>query len=270
MSSDKCGHPRHVFALRPRPIKPRLDSVAELHEKPTLTLNIKGVGPLKALQLLANKIQNVPSKMAQWRDEAAVAAIMGSCPRSKDSFRSGEQMLSCSCAVWCALCVSAGIGHWIRFVEVIHGVKSAESRAFPPQLRDVLAWSNTFQCLGTFGNYLSHLRGACHAIGCEAPPTGHPALRRAMIAITKRELFTAREKLFIDRFQFLGLCARAVCHRTKFGRTIVCNLVASAQKKGEGMFYAALWLITYLFLLRLPSEVMRVIWLKVGPNSVVS
>ena len=55
---------------------------------------------------------------------------------------------------------------------------------------------------GTFGNYLSHLRGACHAMGFEAPPTGHPAMKRAMVAIAKRELFEAREKRFIDRYSF--------------------------------------------------------------------
>ncbi len=57
----------------------------------------------------------------------------------------------------------------------------------------------TGRCIGTFGNYVSHLRGACHAIGVEDPPDGHPALKRAMVAIIKRELFKAREKMFINR-----------------------------------------------------------------------
>ena len=110
-----------------------------------------------------------------------------------------------------------------------------ERYAFPPRLHDVLAWSNTFRCLGTFGNYLSYLRAACHAIGCDAPPVGHPALRRAMIAIIKRELFQSKERFFIDK-------------------TMVRSMVLAVQQGWEDMAGAALWLTCYLFLLRLPSE----------------
>ena len=56
-----------------------------------------------------------------------------------------------------------------------------------------------FRCFGTFANYLGDLRAACHALGHEAPPTGHPAIRRAMVAIAKREFFKPRPKLFIQR-----------------------------------------------------------------------
>jgi len=62
------------------------------------------------------------------------------------------------------------------------------------------SWQHFFiRCLGTFGNYLSYLRAACHAMGMEGPPVGHPALRRAMVAIVKRELFLPRPKLFINK-----------------------------------------------------------------------
>lgn len=56
------------------------------------------------------------------------------------------------------------------------------------------------RCFGTYANYLGHLRGACHALGLEAPPVGHPAIRRAMVAITKRELFKHRAKRFINKY----------------------------------------------------------------------
>ncbi len=55
------------------------------------------------------------------------------------------------------------------------------------------------RCLGTFANYLGHVRAACHAIGCDAPPVGHTAIRRSMIAIVKRGMYKERAKMFIDK-----------------------------------------------------------------------
>ena len=91
------------------------------------------------------------------------------------------------------------------------------------------------RCTGTFSNYLSYLRGACHALGVEAPPTDHPALRRAMLAVVKRDLYKARGKMFIDR-------------------TYVANLMRAAEHDSEERRIAMLWLFAYSFLLRLPSE----------------
>ncbi len=91
------------------------------------------------------------------------------------------------------------------------------------------------RCFGTYANYLGHLRGACLALGHEPPPVGHPAIRRAMVAITKRELFCSKERRFIDK-------------------ACVTNMVLAVQKAKEDMGFAMLWLISYSFLLRLPSE----------------
>ena len=122
--------------------------------------------------------------------------------------------------------------HWIRYIAIVYGSEEEQERyAFPPLMKDVLGWSNTFQCLGTFSNYLSYVRAACHALGCASPPVGEPALRRAMIAIAKRELFHAREKMFIDR-------------------TLVSNMVMSVRRGWEDEKGAALWLTSSLFLLR--------------------
>ena len=109
---------------------------------------------------------------------------------------------------------SRGVRHWIRFIEIVYGKDAADKEAFPPKFADVLAWSNTFRralestpvchneigcrCFGTFSNYLGYLRSCCLALGWEPPPTGNPAIRRAMIAIAKREMFSAREKMFIS------------------------------------------------------------------------
>ena len=65
------------------------------------------------------------------------------------------------------------------------------------QLRARLAHS--CRSFGTYANYLGHLRTACYAIMCEAPPTGHPGIRRAMTAIAKREMHVSKEKKFIDK-----------------------------------------------------------------------
>ena len=43
------------------------------------------------------------------------------------------------------LCAQAGLRHWIRFIEITHGGENVDSVVFPPDLHDVLAWSNTFR-----------------------------------------------------------------------------------------------------------------------------
>ena len=103
-----------------------------------------------------------------------------------------------------------GIRQWLRYIKIAYGDTKAEQYAFPPRLQDILDWSNIFQCHGTFDSYLGCLRVACHAIWCGAPPVGHPALFRAIVAVVKRELFQARKRMCIDR-------------------AMVCNMVVSVQ-----------------------------------------
>ena len=190
--------------------------LAQLHTRPGTVLAIKGKKLLAALDMLAERLDECPSKRAKWRDEARVAAVLGSCPRSTESH-------------------SSGVRHWLRYIKVVYGAAEQEKRAFPPHVQDILGWSNTFQCVGTFANYLSYVRTACHALGCAAPPVGDTAIRRGMIAIAKRELFTSREPMFIDR-------------------VMVNNMVRAVQRGWEDKPGAALWLTSYLFLLRVPSE----------------
>ena len=157
-----------------------------LHDQPVQVLDIKGVKPMRALEVLRQTIQNCPDRAAAWLHDARVAAIMGSCLRSRNSFNSGCR-------------------HWIKFIEIMYGVQNVELHAMPPKMSDVLVWTNTFQCVGTFCNYLSYLRGACHALGFVAPPTGDAGLRRACNAIAKRELWEPRPKMFIDRTMAVSL-----------------------------------------------------------------
>ena len=76
------------------------------------------------------------------------------------------------------------------------------------------------------------------------------------MAIVKRELFQARAKMFIDRF--LPMCVAALSVLTPCLlqlRIIVYNMVKAVEHGREELNLAMLWLITYTFLLRLPSEV---------------
>ena len=192
------------------------EEIEGLATAPTKVLQVDRVKPVRALELLREELGDDPAKRAKWRGEARVASIMGSCPASRARFKSG-------------------VRHWLEFIEVTYGRPMCDKQAFPPTLGDVLAWANVFACSDTFSNYLTHLRGACHATGFEAPPTRHPALSRAVVAILKRELFVARQKRFINR-------------------TMMANMVAAVRNGREELHYAMLWLLAYTFLLRLPSE----------------
>ena len=77
--------------------------------------------------LLVRDIMPSDSKgKAAWRAEARVAAVLGSCPRTLKSTRSG-------------------LNHWIKFIELTYSVAEAVGKILPPLLGDVLAWSRTFR-----------------------------------------------------------------------------------------------------------------------------
>ena len=127
----------------------------------------------------------------------------------------------------------SGLKGWIQFA--VQAYDNPED-AFPPTLEGVLAWSTTFRSLGTFMNYLGCLRKACHALNIEAPPYGHAAIKRAMASIVKRQIAPDRPRLHLDRID-------------------VKNMVLAVQSGFETQKYAMLWLVSYTYLLRLPSEV---------------
>ena len=208
---------------------------AQCGSEPTVVLHVVGSKPMDALQQLKKDLGDDPLARSAWRDKARVAAIFGSCPRSRS-------------------CLKAGVRHWIEYVSVVHGKERVEAKAFPPMLDDILGWSNTFRCLGTFSNYLGYLRSHCLAHGCEPPPTGSMAIKRAMIAIGKRQAFVSRPKLFIDK----SCVANMVFAVGKGARSFVSVGTCGGPPcllGLESMRFAMLWLVTYSFLLRLPSEV---------------
>ena len=104
-----------------------IEHVASLSSAQTTLLHIRNARPLDALELLARNLPKDPQRRKEWTAHARVAAVMGSCPRSLASFKSG-------------------LKHWLRYIEIVHGRDDMDSAAFPPSLDDVLAWSNTFRC----------------------------------------------------------------------------------------------------------------------------
>jgi hypothetical protein len=145
-----------------------LEGIQGLVQAPTQLLDIEGAKPTAALKNLEEWI-NKEGRL-EWQRQARTAAIMGSCPKSRAGFQSG-------------------LLHWLEYVRI---AKGPDTQAFPVLIDDVVAWSMTFRCVGTFGNYLGHVRSACCAYGHDPPAVGHPAIKRAFAAIAKRLLFTAR------------------------------------------------------------------------------
>ena len=104
----------------------KLDDIEQIAKAPTTLLSLADAKPLKALEMLKQNMPVEVENRLKWRDAARVAAVMGSGPRSLASFKSG-------------------IRHWMSFIEILYGSECVEKAAFPPALKDILAWSNTFR-----------------------------------------------------------------------------------------------------------------------------
>ena len=179
-------------------------------------MTTNGEGPRKVLKRLGGQLQTNEEREA-WRKKSRVAAILGSCPRSRPS-------------------VKSGCGSWLEYVVTVHGADATEDMAFPPKMNDLLGWSLLFRCPATFCNYLSYVRKMCQLRDVPGPPTDDARLKAAILAISKRGEFTPRRKFFVDREK-------------------VANIVGLAERHLADMDFAMLALFTYAFLLRLPSEV---------------
>ena len=69
-----------------------------------------------------------------WIGRARIAALLGACPKSKASFKSGVR-----CYIAFAMQVLA----------------KCREEVLPPSVDDLLAWSMVFRCADTFSNYLA-------------------------------------------------------------------------------------------------------------------
>ena len=94
---------------------------------------------------------------------------------------------------------------WCAFVRKRYDCKRG---LLPPTVQNLLEWSHSFRCVGTFSNYVGYLRTICLARDFEMPPAGHPALHRAKASILKRMLFVERRAAMVGHDSFLlGCCA---------------------------------------------------------------
>ena len=132
----------------------------------------------------------------------------------------------------------SGLRCWISFAQRMLYVKGNE---LPPSLEGLLAWSNLFRCEGTFSNYVGHVRLACELVRCDTSVFDRREVKRAKIAIRKRRQFVSRERTF------LGLAE-------------VRKLVLLVQSLPAVEQWSMLFLFTYTFLLRLPSEALPVVF----------
>ena len=132
----------------------------------------------------------------------------------------------------------------------------SEDAGWPPTVDDLVKWSHMFQSVGTFCNYegkhncgvcfifnfacdlQGYVRTACLALNIRATLAYEPALRRAKGAIIKRMMSSTRPKQFIQR-------------------TCLYNMVDGVRKDIESQSYAMLWLAAYSFMLRVPSEALK-------------
>ena len=184
----------------------------------SISLDISGLTPTAALNKLQIALEHDSRSHAEWASDARIVAIMGSCCKSHKSFRSG-------------------INNWLKFADVALG---GRARAFPPTLDAILAWSLTHRCVGTWSNYVGHLRTACLALDMHCPPPGDVAILKAKSAIVKRLMFEPRPKMFLQR-------------------SFVLNIMMAAHTKGIGNIQMAmLCLFAYEFLSRVPSEALPV------------
>ena len=114
--------------------------------------------------------------------------------------------------------------------------------ALPPRSDIVLAWSTQFRNHRTFKNYIGYLRTACNILNCSDAGLDRNLLRRATTAIEKRMLWQPRPKLFVRAAMLPELMRRAsILHSEKM---------------------SMLYLATYTFLLRMPSESIPMSYIK--------
>ena len=145
-------------------------------------LCIDDLGPKKAAMNLAASFESEEIR-AVWYQEARIRAIIGSCPRSLESAKSGMR----------------------AYVDFCRRVLKKTGSIFPPVLGDLLAWSRVFRHPITFSNYLGYVKLACEILDVDTAVFQHCSVRRAKIAVDKRGAFTPREPLFIRRELVAGM-----------------------------------------------------------------
>ena len=122
--------------------------------------------------------------------------------------------------------------HWKWFAV---NVLKLTGNVLPPTLDGLLQWSRVFRHHKTFGNYCSYVKLACDLQGVPTEVFSRAALRRAKDAIKKRRLWLPRQPTWIKG-------------------DLVQMMLVQVLAKPELKDLVMLFLASYVFLLRLPSE----------------
>ena len=133
-------------------------------------------GPQATLKAFCKAVPTAQAR-SDWLREAYSNALLGSCPRSVASVRSG-------------------IRCWLAFAREVLGLD--QERALPPSVRGLVAWSMQFRCAGTYSSYLCHVRFGTLLAGASTCAFEHEAVKRAKAAVSKRMLFVSRPRHFIN------------------------------------------------------------------------
>ena len=133
--------------------------------------------------------------------------------------------------------IKSGISCYFAFVRAVCG---DGVRLCPPRLEWLQAWAMLFRNGETYSNYVGYVKTACLIVNADTSVFDHPAIRRAKRAVTKEGGFHARSKLWLRR-----------------KRVEEMQLLAVASPEYDA--YAKLFLMTYAFLLRLPSEALPMV-----------
>ena len=157
--------------------------------------------------------------MDRWCAQARVDALLGSCSRSLPSVKSG-----CRC--------------YLAFAQRVLG--KTQAQALPPLLDELLAWSGLFRCADTFSNYLGYVKVGTMLVGGCVAVFSDDSLRRAKRSIRNRDSFKRRERMFLQL-------------------DVVRNIVVACCTQPGNMRWGMLYLLAYVFLLRLPSEALPVV-----------
>ena len=174
----------------------------------------EAVGPSAALKVLQQRKLDV-SQTKDWMEAARLESVLGSCRLSWKSVRSGLRL-------------------YIAFVRTLVGPGAGVS-LFPPRLEWLQAWAQLFRCHRTFSNYLGYVSTGCMLVRASVAVFGSPEIKKAKGAIAKSGKFRAREKLWIKR-------------------STVEAMAKWASDRPDYAIFARLFLVGYVFLLRLPSE----------------
>ena len=113
----------------------------------------KSQGPRASMNDVDFSVMGSRDKL-KWVCDARITAILGSNARTLPSVRSGVR---CYLAFAGLVCDRVNIKHCVINMKTgHHGVE-----LLPPRLDILLAWSTLFRCVGTWKNYLGHVKTCC-------------------------------------------------------------------------------------------------------------